>query len=75
MDQAKQNELNALQILAKAGEFYVNTLDDLAKNFVGPQVNAAVQIFNQILTERHGVQPAPVDAPPAPVAPAASNDE
>lgn len=72
MDQATQNELNALQILAKAGEFYVGTLDDLAKNFVGPQVNAAVEIFSNILKEKHAA-PAAVPAAP-PVAQESAND-
>lgn len=55
-----QNERNAVQILALAGEGYIGGLDELSKNFVTPQVRAALQIFAQIVAERN-----PQDAPVA----------
>lgn len=48
-----QNEKNAVQILAMAAESYLTTLDGLSKNFVTPQVTAAVQILQQIIEERN----------------------
>lgn len=39
----------ALSIVAKAAELYVNSLDDLARQFAIPQIQAALQILDAAL--------------------------
>lgn len=52
MEDRKQLEQNALQILAKAADKYLAAQDDLGKSFIGPQLSAAVGIIARILEER-----------------------
>jgi hypothetical protein len=61
------NANNAVQILAKAAEGYLNTLDELARTFVTPQVQASIQIFSSLVAEKYPAPAAPVAeaAPPA----------
>ena len=65
MNEQAQNEINAVQILAKASEFYLTTIDELAKNFVSPQIYAAIQILTGVVNERN-----PQDGQAAPAMPA-----
>lgn len=51
--QNKTNEQNALAILAKASAEYLKHCDELAKSFVEPQVNMAIQILNALLTSHY----------------------
>lgn len=57
-NQNQQNEQNALTILAKAATEYVKHCDELAKSFVEPQINMAIQILNALLTS-HYAEPEP----------------
>jgi cellobiose-specific phosphotransferase system component IIB len=54
------NEGNALKILAMAAEQYLKVQDELSRNFVGPQVRAAVEVIGAILEERNGAPVATV---------------
>lgn len=62
MNEQAQNEINAVKILAKASEFYLTTIDELARGFVTPQVGAAIQILTAVVNERNPQE----QAPPAP---------
>ena len=50
---------NSLQILAKAAENYVLTLDELARNFVAPQIQAAIQHLGQLIQAQQTAEPEP----------------
>ena len=50
----EQNERSALKILAIAAEQYLKTQDELGRNFIGPQAQAAIEIINEVLNERWG---------------------
>jgi hypothetical protein len=65
----KTQVFNALQILAKASGSYVKGLDDLARNFTEPQVNAAVQILGGLLNHVYPDAAAKQEAPAAPQPP------
>lgn len=56
------NANNAVQIVAKASEGYLNGLDELAKTFVTPQLQAAINIFAGLVTEKFPQAQAPVEA-------------
>lgn len=63
----KTNANNAVQILAKAAEAYLNSLtDEMSKSFTVPQVNASLQIFAGLVAEKF---------PEGDSVPAAANDE
>lgn len=64
MNEQEQNERNALQILALAAEKYLEAQDELGKNFIGPQVKAAVEILNAANNEKwgNGANPAATEA-------------
>lgn len=64
MTEQQQNEINAVKILAVASDGYLNSLDELGKNFITPQVRAAMQIVANIVSERN-----PEPAPEAQVVP------
>lgn len=51
----EQNERNALTILTLATEQYLKSQDELGRNFVAPQAQAAAEILNGVLNERWGV--------------------
>lgn len=45
-------ETQALQVLAKAAELYVNGLDELARTFAVPQLQQAIAILAQAVTPK-----------------------
>lgn len=65
-------QANSLQILAKAAENYVLGLDELARNFVAPQIQAAINHLAQLVQPMspQGEEPPPPPPPPSPPAPA-----
>lgn len=77
MTEQQQNEINAVKILALAVEGYLASLDELGRNFVGPQARAAVQIFSNIVEERNPAAgaSAAVAAPPVETEEAANDAE
>lgn len=58
----EQNERNALKILLLATEQYLKAQDELGRNFIAPQAQAAAEILNNVLNERWGTQPEAVEA-------------
>ena len=55
----EQNERNALKILMLATEQYLKSQDELGRNFIAPQAQAAAEILNAVLDSRWG---APAEA-------------
>ena len=58
----EQNERSALKILAIAAEQYLKSQDELGRNFIGPQAQAAIEIINDVLNERWGKPEAEAEA-------------
>jgi hypothetical protein len=52
----EQNERNALKILMLATDSYLKGQDELGKNFIAPQAQAAAEILNNLLNERWGAE-------------------
>lgn len=65
----EQNERNALKILMLATEQYLKMQDELGRNFIAPQAQAAAEILTGVLDQRWGASaeavPAEVEAAPA----------
>lgn len=51
-NQEQTNARNAINILVQASEVYVAGLDQLGKNFIAPQVQAALQIVAGLVNEK-----------------------
>lgn len=50
----EQNERNALKILLVATEQYLKGQDELGRNFIAPQAQAAAEILTTALNDRWG---------------------
>lgn len=59
----EQNERNSLKILLLATEQYLKSLDELGRNFVAPQAQAAAEILTNLLNDRWGAVETEQDAP------------
>lgn len=68
-EQKRTQETNSLQILAKAAEAYLKSLDELAHNFTAPQIQAAVRILSNLIEEHYTQAPQGAQSDSDPSAP------